>query len=152
MKKLFIVIALILVIALPLVAAKPARVNGIGAGLTLGYPSGLTVRYGMDNFRFFGNITNRYAAGAYLDLGALYDIFSFEISGVPFYFNAGAQFGLGYYVDNPFEMSANGVIGVSYYFDKQPIELFLNVAPGYTFLGTTGFDIKGGIGGVWYFQ
>ncbi|MFA6822094.1 MAG: hypothetical protein WCR26_07900, partial [Sphaerochaetaceae bacterium] len=64
MKKLFVVIALILVIALPLVAAKPARVNGIGAGLTLGYPSGLTVRYGMDNFRFFGNITNRYAAGA----------------------------------------------------------------------------------------
>ncbi len=152
MKKLFVVIALILVIALPLVAAKPVHANGFGVGAYLGYPIGLTFRYGMDNFRIFGNLTNHYAAGAYLDLGVLYDIFSFEISGVPFFFNAGAQVGLGYYAEQPFEMSANGVVGLSYYFDKQPIELFLNVAPGYTFLGNPRFDIKSAIGGIWYFK
>lgn len=152
MKKLFIVIALVLIIALPLAAANPVRANGFGAGVYLGYPAGLTFRYGMDSFRVFGNLTNHFLAGAYLDLGVLYDIFSFEIADIPFYFNAGAQIGLGYYVGTPFRMAADGVVGLSYYFDEQPIELFLNVALGYEFLGSKGFDYKAGIGGIWYFN
>ncbi len=152
MKRLFIVIAVILTIALPLMAAKnPVRPNDFGAGLYLGYPAGLTVRYGMDDFRIFANITNYFRAGANLDVGALYDIVSFDVGGRPLYINAGAQIGFGYYMDSKFTMSANGVVGASYYFDEFPLEVFASVAPGYQFLGGSKFDIKGGAGGVWYF-
>ncbi|NLA93083.1 MAG: hypothetical protein GX842_06610 [Spirochaetales bacterium] len=151
MKRLFIVIAIILIIALPLVAANSIRPDGFGAGLYLGWPMGLTVRYGMDDFRIFANVTNYFAAGANFDVGALYDIVSFDVGGRPLYINAGAQIGLGYYVGSLFTMAANGVVGASYYFDEFPLELFVNVALGYRFLGAPGFDYKAGAGGVWYF-
>ncbi|MFA5468276.1 MAG: hypothetical protein WC224_04370 [Sphaerochaetaceae bacterium] len=155
MKKVFILMAFILIIALPLMAANPVRANGFGAGIALGYPSGVTVRYGMDNFRFFGTVGNHYGADVSLDLGALYDIVSFDIGGLPLYLNAGAQLGVGLGFgggDLVFGMSAAGVVGVSYYLDKQPVEFFLNVAPGYRFLGGSGFAISSNLGGIWYFN
>lgn len=150
MKKMLIVMALILIIALPLSAANYAKPNGAGAGITLGYPTGLTGRYGMDDFRFLGNFTWNYGLGFYLDVGVLYDIAEVDMGGIPIYINAGVQAGIG--VDDGFQLSVNGIVGASYYFEEVPIELFLNLAPGWNILTTSGFSFKGGLGAIWYFS
>ena len=148
MKKVLLVIALVLVIALPLSAAK---YNDIGVGVTLGYPTGLTMRYGMDDFRVLGNLTWNFGSGFYVDAGALYDITQVELGDFPIYINGGGQLGLGL-SSSAFQLSLNGVIGASYYLEEYPVEIFLNLAPGWTLLGNTGFDFKGGFGGLWYFE
>lgn len=151
MKKVLLVIALVLIIALPLSAANYSKTNGIGVGLTIGYPTGLTMRYGMDDFRVLGNLTWNYGSGFYLDAGALYDITQVDLGDFPIYINGGAQLGLGI-SESKFQLSANGIIGASYYLEEYPVELFLNLAPGWTLVGDTGFSFKGGLGGLWYFE
>jgi len=151
MKKVLIILTLVLIIALPLSAANYAKPNGVGAGLTLGYPTGLTGRYGMDDFRFLGNFTWDYSNGFYFDVGVLYDITEVTIANLPIYINAGVQTGIGI-AETKFQFSVNAIIGASYYFEDVPIELFLNLAPGVAIMPSLGFSPKGGLGAIWYFD
>lgn len=150
MKKVLLVIALVLIIALPLSAANYSKTNGVGVGVTLGYPTGLTMRYGMDDFRILGNLTWNFGSGFYMDAGALYDITQVDLGDFPIYINGGAMLGLG--INSGFQLSVNGIIGASYYLEEYPVEFFLNLAPGWTLIGNTGFSFKGGLGGLWYFE
>jgi len=151
MKKVLLVIALVLVIALPLSAANYSKTNGIGVGLNLGYPTGLTMRYGMDDFRVLGNLTWNFGSGFYLDAGALYDITEVQLGEFPIYINGGGLVGLGLANSN-FQLSVNGVVGASYYLEEYPVEIFLNLAPGWNLFMDSGFSFKGGFGGLWYFE
>lgn len=151
MKKVWLVIALVLVVALPLSAAQYDKTNGIGVGLSLGYPSGVTVKYGMDDFRFFGTLGSEFGSDVYLDAGVLYDITEFEIESLPFYVSAGASIGLGFGSD--FELAVNGVVGASYFLEQYPVEVFLNVSPGYRIITERdAFDINAAVGALWYFE
>ncbi|MDD3823900.1 MAG: hypothetical protein PHN93_09165 [Sphaerochaetaceae bacterium] len=154
MKKVFLVLALVLIIALPVSAAGYMKTNGVGAGITLGYPTGLTVRYGMDDFRLLGNLTWDFGSGFSLDVGALYDITDVKLGDFPIYINGGALAGVGLY-SNDFLLSVNGIVGASYYLEDYPVEIFLNLAPGANIIKPAGasiFSFKGGLGGVWYFE
>src|SRR5690554_5872251 len=151
MKKVLLVIALVLIIAIPLSAANYSKTNGVGVGLTLGYPTGLTMRYGMDDFRVLGNLTWNFGKGFYLDAGALYDLTEVQLGDFPIYISGGALLGLGINKNN-FQLSANGIVGASYYLEEYPVEVFLNLAPGWTLVGNTGFSFKGGFGALWYFD
>ena len=93
--------------------------NGVGVGLTLGYPTGVTMRYGMDDFRVLGNLTWNFGSGFYLDAGALYDVTEVALGEIPLIINGGALLGLGIN-DSEFAMSVNGVIGASYYMNEYP--------------------------------
>ena len=150
MKKVLLVVALVLIIALPLSAANYSKTNGVGVGLTLGYPTGLTMRYGMDDFRVLGNLTWNFGSGFYLDAGALYDITEVELGDFPIYISGGALVGLG--INDGFQMSVNGVVGASYYLEEYQVEVFLNLAPGWNLFTKSGFSFKGGLGALWYFE
>ncbi|MDC7245518.1 MAG: hypothetical protein PQJ47_06355 [Sphaerochaetaceae bacterium] len=149
MKKTLLIVVLVMVLMTPLFAMQ--KNDGIGVGVTLGYPTGLTMRYGMDDFRVLGNLTWNYGSGFYLDAGALYDITEVEVADLPVIINAGAQLGLG--INNSaFAFSVNGVVGASYYMDDYPVEVFVNLAPGVAILPSMGFSFKGGVGALWYFE
>ena len=153
MKKVFLVVALVLIIALPLSAAGYMKTNGVGVGLTIGYPTGATVRYGMDDFRLLGNLTWNYGSGISLDIGALYDITEVEIANLPIYINGGALVGIG--LNDGFLLSINGIVGASYYLEDYPVEIFLNLAPGFNIIRSDSvhaMSFKGGLGALWYFE
>ena len=149
MKKTLLIIVLVMVLMTPLFAMQKS--NGVGAGVTVGYPTGLTVRYGMDDFRVLGNLTWDYGSGFYLDAGALYDITEVEVADLPIYINGGVQIGLGV-ASSSFVFSVNGVIGASYYLEDYPVEVFVNLAPGVAILPSIGGSFKGGVGALWYFE
>ena len=134
MKKVFLVVALVLIIALPLSAAGYMKTNGIGVGLSGGWPvSGVAVKYGMDDFRLVGTLGYNYNGG------------------VPFYVNVGVTGAIS--AGGPdFTLSVNVPFGVSYFFEDFPVEVFLKVGPGLRILPDLGFDIGVALGGLWYFE
>lgn len=153
MKKVILVLALVLVIALPLSAAGYMKTNGIGVGLSGGYPvSGVAVKYGMDDFRLVGTVGYNYGvnSGIAIEAGAQYDLTEFDIDGIPFYVNVGVTGAIG--IGSPFTLSVNVPFGVSYFFEDFPMEAFLKVGPGVKILDKVGFDIGGAIGALWYFE
>jgi hypothetical protein len=57
MKKVILVLALVLIVALPLTAASYMKTNGLGVGLSGGYPvSGVAIKYDMDDLRVVGTM------------------------------------------------------------------------------------------------
>ena len=147
MKKVLLVIALILVIALPLSAAKT---SGIGVGVSGGWPvSGVAVKYAKDDFRAVGTLGYSFNSAFALEAGAQYDVTEFDIDGIPFYVNVGVTgaMSLG---GGSFGLSVNVPVGVSYFFEDYPVEVFLKIGPGVKILPSVGFDIGGALGGLWY--
>lgn len=152
MKKVFLVVALVLIIALPVSAASYMKTNGIGVGLSGGWPvSGVAVKYGMDDFRLVGTLGYNYNGGFALEAGAQYDLSEFDIDGIPFYVNVGVT-GAMSAGGSDFTLSVNVPFGVSYFFEDFPVEAFLKVGPGVKILPNLGFDIGVALGGLWYFE
>ncbi len=151
MKKVLLVVALILVVALPLSAAKYDKSNGIGIGLSGGYPvSGIAVKYGMDDLRVVGTLGYRLGSALSLEAGAQYDVAEFDIEDIPFYVNVGVTGAMHIGFGGGFGLSVNVPVGVSYFFEEYPIEVFLKVAPGVRVRPTIGFDIGASLGGLYY--
>ena len=158
MKKVFIVLALVLVLVAPLSAARYSKTNGIGVGLSGGYPvSGVAFKYGMQDFRLVGTVGYSYGetSGLSAELGAQYDVYQFDIGNLPFYVGAGVT-GT-FYTGLKFDNMSAGVLGngyLSYFFEKLPIEVYLKAGLGYRFSlsasGTGGFDYGVGLGALYY--
>jgi predicted small secreted protein len=156
MKKVLLVIALVLIIALPLSAANYAKTNGLGVGVNLGFPfNGAAVKYGMDDFRAIGtlgwNFTN---SSLDVEVGAQYDVYEFEIGELPFYVNAGVTANVGLFgAKDSFTLAVAVPVGLSYFFEEMPIEAFFKLAP--ALLVVPGVDwggINASIGGLWYLE
>lgn len=148
MKKTFLIIALVLVLVLPLAAAKP---SGVGVGVTGGYPfSGAAVKYGMGDFSFVGTLGYNYNKALSIEGGAQYDVYDFAIGDIPFSVNAGVTAAVSIGFSGGFALSANVPVGLSYFFDKMPIELFLKFTPGVAILPKIGFYWGASIGGLYY--
>ena len=151
MKKVLLVLALVLVIALPLSSASYMKTNGIGVGLSGGWPvSGVAVKYGMDDFRLVGTVGYNFGGGFALEAGAQYDVTEFDIDGIPFYVNVGVTGAMN--IGSTFGLSVNVPVGVSYFFEDFPVEAFLKVGPGVRILPSLGFDIGVALGGLYYFD
>jgi predicted small secreted protein len=149
MKKVLLVIALVLVIALPLSAANYSKTNGIGVGVSGGYPvSGVAVKYGMDDFRLVGTLGYSFASAFALEAGAQYDVTEFDIDGIPFYVNVGVTGAIS--IGGDFGLSVNVPVGVSYFFEDFPVEVFLKLGPGVKILPSVAFDFGGALGGLYY--
>ena len=151
MKKVLLVIALVLVIALPLTAASYSKTNGVGVGLTGGWPvSGVAVKYAMDDFRAVGTVGYNFNSSFAIEAGAQYDVYEFEIGELPFYMNVGVTGAM--FIGGDFGLSVNVPVGVSYFFEELPIEAFLKVGPGVKILPDLAFDIGVALGGLWYLE
>lgn len=155
MKKVLLVVALIMVIALPLSAASYSKTNGIGIGINLGYPSnGVAFKYGMDDFRLVGTLGWNLSGKTLIDLevGAQYDWLEFDIEGIPFYVNAGVTAAIGLAGEDSFSLAAAVPVGVSYFFEEVPIEAYLKLAPVIGIIPGFGFGVSASIGGLWYLE
>ena len=155
MKKVFIVLALVLVMIVPLSAASYMKTNGVGVGVSGGYPfSGAAFKYGMDDFRIVGTLGYNYGGGISVEVGAQYDVYQFDIGELPFYVNVGVTGSASFIFDDlkNIGVAANVPVGLSYFFEQFPMEVFLNVAPGVKILLSIGFDIGGALGALWYFD
>jgi hypothetical protein len=144
MKKLVLLLILLVAVLSPAAAAK----GDISAGLALGQPSGITGTYELeDQLSVDGLVAFRFGSNSvYLRAVASYEITEFAIEDLKFYPYAGA--GVGFNIGNSFGLDVVAPVGVSYYFDDPPIELFLEVTPGLDLmdLGGTPFSIGGSLG------
>lgn len=152
MKKMFLVIALVVVLVLPLSAANYMKTNGLGVGLNVGYPGvGAAVKYAMNDFRAVGTVGYGYSGTVFLEAGAQYDVYEFAIGDIPFFLNVGVTGTVSAPTDfKSFKVSANVPVGVSYFFEKLPIEAFLKVGPGVAILPKLDFDINASLGALYY--
>jgi hypothetical protein len=152
MKKMLLVVALICLVVLPVSAAKYDKSDGIGVGLSLGYPvNGAAVKYGMGDFRIVGTLGYSFPSSLSLEGGVQYDLTEFEIENIPFYVNIGGTVAVT--VGGGFGLSVNVPVGVSYFFkafDQYPMEAFLKLAPGIRIAPSIGFQMGGAIGALYY--
>jgi len=150
MKKALVILLLVCCVVVPLSAAKYDKSNGIGLGVSLGYPvSGIAAKYGVDDLRFVGTLGYNYGSYVALEAGVQYDLTEFAIEDLPFYVNVGGtvavDIGASY-----FGLSLNVPVGVSYFLEEYPIELFLKIAPVIQIVPGFGFTVGGAIGGLYY--
>ncbi len=149
MKKTILVVLLVLVLMTSLFAAE--RRSGLGVGLTVGYPAGVSARYDLDFMRVVGNISTPYFSGVYLDAGGLFQIAEVAIADIPFFIDGGAQLSIGAN-KGKFYFTANALASMSWYVQSMPIEVFAYLAPGIRiFPSPIKFDFKGGLGALYFF-
>ncbi len=150
--------------ATPAQAQDVGNGKNFGIGLELGSPSGLTGKYYLNPKNAIqATLGLGFTDGNFMNIAVDY-LFHFNLLQksdfrLDFYVGLGAY--LWYWFDNN-EGSGNDdkdawglglriPIGLSLPFKKLPLEVFLEVAPGFSLLGRTGFGIAGALGLRWYF-
>jgi hypothetical protein len=148
-------------------APQPARAaKGIGAprfglGFILGEPTGITGKLFLQenhalDFILAYDITDEAFAVA-VDYHFVFDLARFSSGRMPLYVGIGgklAVFGDKGRRHNRNEDVAFGLrvpVGLSFFFDRVPIEIFLEIAPGIRVFPDTSADVDGGIGVRFYF-
>ncbi len=135
--------------------AKAQTASGdFGLGLIIGEPTGLSAKYylGGNNALDFGvawSLGRHSSFHAHADyLRHKFDVFEVETGRLPFYYGVGARVLGG-------EDGAVGIripVGVSYYFQNDPLEIFFEVVPILDLAPSTTFSGNGGLGIRYYFD
>jgi len=152
MKKILLILFLISISTVSLSAQE----KGVGAGVILGAPTGISGKYWIDT-------TNAIDAGLGWDFLENASRFSFHVDylyhnyslvdaeiKMPVYYGFGLRFRFKSGVNG--SMGIRGVVGASLYLRNQPIELFGEIAPSFRLLPSTGLDFDAGIGARYYFN
>jgi len=130
MKKTLLVITLIVCSLFTLSASRYDRADGLGIGLSAGYPvAGLAVKYGMGDSRFVGTVGYNYNNNFAVEAGVQYDLSHSNTNSSPLYLNIGITGTANFNPEFNF-FSINVPLGLSYYFRDAPIEVFGKLAPG----------------------
>jgi hypothetical protein len=141
-------------------AAAVAKPSGVGLGIIVGEPTGLSAKAWLS-----GNAAVDAAAGwsmrhRYVHLHADFLLHNFGLLNVdpgdlPLHYGIGGRLVLtGGDKDDKDEMTVGlrVPVGVSYLFDTAPFDLFLEVVPLLNLLPETEFDINGAVGVRYYFR
>lgn len=140
MKKMLLVITLIVCSLFTLSAARYDRPNGLGIGLSAGYPvAGLALKYGAGSSRFVGTVGYNYHNNFAVEAGIQYDLSHSNTNRSPLYLNIGIT-GTANFNPEFNYFSINVPVGLSYYFLNAPIELFLKLAPGMKISSSTSVE------------
>jgi len=130
MKRTLLVITLIVCSLFALSASRYDRADGLGIGLSAGYPvAGLAVKYGMGDSRFIGTVGYNYNNNFAFEAGVQYDLSHSTSNSSPLYLNIGITGTANFNPEFNF-FSINVPLGLSLYFRNAPIELFVKLAPG----------------------
>ena len=141
------IVAFILLLAAPLALSAQGR-DGIGLGIMVGEPTGVSVISWLGG----GNALDLVAAWSFAEPGSFYLHADYQFHG--FVERPLTLFsGIGGFIllqDQPV-LGLRIPFGVSFLFQQAPLDLFLEVAPGITFVQGTDFFVGGGIGFRFYF-
>lgn len=138
------------ILILTLCLHSHSQKEGLGVGLILGEPTGLSMKTWINASTAFD-----FAAAWSLRSNHLYGHFdylfhNYSITGNP---SLPVFFGLGGFLvaaDDP-AMGGRLVGGLEYFFPEAPVDLFVELAPSVAIIPDTGFDLFGGIGMRYFF-
>jgi len=146
MKKTLLVLVLLAAFVFP--AAAESFTDDLSVGAAVGEVLAATGKYQIDDSLSAAVFTG-FAVGRnqlYLKGEANYAMadWEFAIENANFYPYVGG--GATAFLLGNFNIGVNGIVGVSYYFDDMPLEVFLELGPGVTFLDGIGLDYSGHLG------
>ncbi len=166
MKKILIVLALVCLVAFPVMAANSYGVtdkNTVGVGLNLGTNTGVGLRFGMGDFDVLANVgfdllSMKALAG---DAAVSYNVFTIDggrDAQFPITVGAGVKSAL-HFDPVAFDLGVIFPVGIEYNFAQLnsdvPITVYLRLAPGVNLLTLNefdpGFTMAGYIGALWNF-
>jgi hypothetical protein len=147
MKKLFFVL-----IITGICSSIFAQLNGLGLGVILGEPTGLSAKmWTSKTTAIDGAAAWSLAGDGYIHLHADVLVHSFAIKvdkgELPIYIGLGARILL---ADNP-GVGVRVPLGIAYHFASAPFDAFLEIAPILDLLPATGYSTNGAIGLRYYF-
>jgi len=141
------IVAIILMLTMPIALAAQGR-DGIGLGVIVGQPTGLSAISWLGG----GNALDLVAAWSFQDSGSFYLHADYQFHG--FVERPLTLFsGIGGFVllqDDP-ALGMRIPLGISILFQRAPMDLFFEVAPGLTLVPATDFFVGGGVGFRFYF-
>ncbi len=130
--------------------------SGIGVGLMIGEPNGLSGKYWINetNAIDFGIGAGLFGTYNGLNIHADYlyqinDLIKSKYK-IPFYYGFGMRFRFSN--NSSTAVGVRGVVGLLMFVKKLPIDLFFEIAPSFRLLPTTGLDLDIAIGSRYYFK
>ncbi|MEA3420074.1 MAG: hypothetical protein U9Q97_00160 [Acidobacteriota bacterium] len=146
-------LTLMFIISMAFTAGLFAQDSGLGAGIILGEPTGISVKYWTGNTTAFdGAVAWSFAnkAAVHLHLDMLYhkfNIINISKGSLPVYYGLGARLKLE-------EKSRVGVripVGIAYHFETAPVDVFFEIVPLLDLVPETDFGLNSAIGVRYYF-
>ena len=144
--------SIIAFLAMLLSFSLQAQDSGLGIGVMLGEPTGLSAKIWTTRqmaldaglaWSFFGNGYLR----IHSDLLWHREVFEVDSGRLPIYYGVGAKLllasDLGFGIRVP--------VGIAYYFDEAPVDIFVELVPGLDLLPGTALDLDLAIGARYFF-
>jgi hypothetical protein len=138
-----------------LVAWQPAQAQdkGFGAGIMLGEPSGINLKFWQSS----ATAIDVGVAWAFSDNGGFhihgdylwheYDLVKISSGRMPVYYGVGARAKFG----GVTRIGIRGVAGLAYMFDNAPVDIFVEIAPVFDLVEEAEFGVNGGVGVRYFF-
>ncbi len=144
---------LVLFSSVMLFAVVKAQDRGVGLGVVLGEPTGVSFKSWLTRSTAidaavawaFGNNGHLHVHADYLYHN--YSIFPVKEGKLPLYLGLGGRVRFG----DGTRFGLRGVIGIDYMFSGAPLDLFLEVAPIFDVAPSTTFSVHGGLGARFFF-
>ena len=154
------ILILLIILLFPLSFAN-SQVKGFGAGIIIGEPTGISVKGWLShNTAIDGAIAWSFASQSSMHIHADYlwhtkSLISSSSGELPFYYGIGGRLKFGNNSDNSSSGTRLGVrvpVGLSYKFNHEPVDIFLEVVPILDLSSEISFTINSGLGARFYFN
>ena len=144
----YILIAILAVFSLGI----PAQDSGLGAGIIVGEPTGLSAKSWLSSHDAIDAGVAWSISHGWFHIHAdylrhVFELIPVEMGQLPLYFGLGARLGFG----NDVIIGARVPVGLDYIFDGTPLDVFIEIVPGLAIIPDTKFDMGGGIGVRYWF-
>jgi len=139
-----------------LATLSKAQDKGFGVGILIGEPTGLSGKYWLDDSRAldFGLASSFVHTYTALSLHSDLIFHNFELIKsqfrLPVYYGVGVRIHLNNQGGNTF--GARGVIGIDWFVNNYPIDVFIEMAPVFNLFPETLLQLDLSIGGRYYFD
>lgn len=149
--KRFVLILMLAAILFP--GAAKAQDNDFGLGIILGEPTGISLKYWVgSNAAIDGAVAWSFGNNDSLHLHADYlfhkfNLFKVEKGKIPLYYGIGIRVR----AEGRTRVGVRFPVGISYIFEKAPLDIFLELAPLLDLVPDTDFRFNGAIGIRYYF-
>jgi hypothetical protein len=129
-----------------------AQQDGFGLGMILGDPTGISIKYYMNDENAVDGAVSWNLNGGWFNVHADYlrhwYVFDLSEGELPVYAGVGGRIGFGDQV----RVGIRIPLGITYKFDNAPFDIFLEIVPEMDLVPATVFNMQGGIGFRYFFN